>query len=159
MPTIEIPDKICPHCGGNKWITKKSKNGKYRVTSCFLKAYEYGVAYKATEHGRQIVNNYAKTEAAKKHKKKYLSKEPAKLLRAASLKKSTAKYKVNNPEKIKELKKRYSKKSRERLINSIVKSYLANNNSGLKYSDIPQELIELKRKQLLLTRTIRNNGN
>jgi hypothetical protein len=26
-------------------------------------------------------------------------------------------------------------------------------------ADIPQELIELKRKQLLLTRTIRNNGN
>lgn len=25
MPTIDIPDKICPHCGGTKWWTKIDK--------------------------------------------------------------------------------------------------------------------------------------
>jgi nicotinic acid mononucleotide adenylyltransferase len=70
-----------------------------------------------------------------------------------------AKDKANNPEKVKERKRISSKKSVQNLVNSVVKRYIAREYVDINYSEVPQELVELKRKQLTLTRTIRNNGN
>lgn len=32
MPTIDIPDKICSHCGNIKWYMKKAKNGEASIS-------------------------------------------------------------------------------------------------------------------------------
>jgi predicted metalloprotease len=159
MPTIEIPDKICPHCGGTKWSMKKAKNGNLHIRACFNKLSENRKAWRATEKGKLFTNTYFKTEAGKKHRDKYCNKDSTRKLRAKLAINQYAKDKANNPEKVKERKRISSKKSVQNLVNSVVKRYIAREYVDINYSEVPQELVELKRKQLTLTRTIRNNGN
>lgn len=54
----------------------------------------------------------------------------------------------------------YLKKYNEQVTDMYVKSLLTKSKrkSTLKFSDIPDELVELKRKQLLLIRQLKNNG-
>lgn len=43
MPKVVIPDKICPHCGGNEWFISypKRKDGTVRTKySCLVRMYE-----------------------------------------------------------------------------------------------------------------------
>jgi hypothetical protein len=107
MPTIDIPDKICTHCGGTMWYT--FKQGKYIKYYCFLKKEE------------NLINFY-------------------KL----------------NPEKRKVYKKKCDRQKSVRLTNTYLKELIIQY-TDLSFNDIPQELIEIKRKQLLLIRQIKNN--
>jgi len=55
----------------------------------------------------------------------------------------------------------YRDRSKENLTDNYIKRHFLTHAVKISYSDIPQELVELKRKELLLTRTIKNqtNGN
>jgi hypothetical protein len=157
MPTIDIPDKICPHCGGTKWYMTKHTNGKLHVRTCFYKLAERRKAFRATDKGKEFTNNYYKTPAGIKHKEKYLKKESTKKLRAQLAINKYNRDKNKDIEKVKERKRVSNRKSIQKLTDSVVKRYIAREYTPIKYSDVPQELIELKRKQILLKRKIKNN--
>jgi hypothetical protein len=192
MPTVIIPDKICPHCGGNKWFfritTKKDK--KYNSYECYIKSYERKKKW-------QQDNIVKYLEAHRKRRKEFRelnplvprSKMSKEEIRIKNLNYQKEKYKSNPKfkEQVKERAKKYElsltteqrklryrknyykdiEKSRERhrlcalkirenLNESYVK-FLIIQFTGLSVKDLPQELIELKRKQLLLTRQIKNH--
>jgi len=154
MPTIDIPDKICPHCGGTRWY-QKMRNG-YIINYCNNKRIEATKRYE---------KNHPEKKTERRHKY-YLKHKEKELSRSI-------KWQKDNPEKYKpvrekaNLKYRISKKGKSKIYKrdksyreSITDAYikrLAIQKSNLSYSDVPQELIELKRKQLLLIRQIRNN--
>jgi hypothetical protein len=158
MPTIDIPGKICPHCGGTKWCMKKAKNGNLHVSTCFYKMAERRKAWRATAKGKEFTNNYFKTPAGIKHREKYNKKESTKKLRAQLAINKYHRDKIKDIEKVKERKRVSNRKSIQKLTNSVVKKYIAREYTPIEYSDVPQDLIELKRKQLILTRQIKNNG-
>jgi Ribonuclease G/E len=135
MPTIEIPDKICPHCGGTKWIIEIEKRQYSTITRyrCSLKA----------------------KERCKKWAVKNIDKCKSYAIKANKIKTESGYYKTENYKKQQTI--RYYKE-RDALTDHFVKTRLANDGL-LSQSEMPKELIELKRKELLLTRTIRNNGN
>lgn len=48
MPTVDIPEKVCSHCGGTKWyINKKNKQNV-----CYEKIMENNRRYHKTEAGK-----------------------------------------------------------------------------------------------------------
>ena len=135
MPTIEIPDKICPHCGGNKWKVEIEKL-KYWTRTRYRCPVKAGERYK-----RWAVKNIDKYKSYG--------------IKANKIKTESGYWKSANYKTQQTI--RYYKE-RDVLTDHFVKVRLANDGL-LSQSEMPQELIELKRKQLLLTRTIRNNGN
>jgi hypothetical protein len=124
MPTVTIPDKICSHCGGNKWIFDPKKN-TYR---CSKKATESVMKWrknnqeKWSSYQKQLDEIYKNSDYRKTQFKNY-SKSRVNLLTDAYIK--------------------------DRLYSELDRQFT--------FSEIPQDLIELKRKQILLTRQIRNH--
>lgn len=106
MPTINIPDKICPHCGGTRW-------------------------YKFLQNG------YSKYYCKKK-KDIYLKD-----------------WHNENPNKHKSYRKPFGINKSRKLTDTYLKELLIQY-TNLSFKDIPKKLIETKRKQLLLTRQIKN---
>lgn len=104
MPTIDIPDKICSHCGGTKWyiFTQDSRTKKV----CYVLKREGWIKF---------------------HK--------------------------SNPDKHRTYRKSGYKQKSNKLTNTYLKELIISN-SDLSFSDVPQDLIELKRKQLTLKRQI-----
>ena len=158
MPTIDIPDRICSHCGGSKWYATKHTNGKFHIRTCFNKLVERRKAWRATEKGKLITNSYFKTEKGKAQREKYTKKESTKKLRAKLALNKYYRDKANNPEKLKEKKRISSQKERDNLTNCVIKRYIAKKGTFINYSDVTPELVELKRKQLLLKRKLKQNG-
>ena len=165
MPTIIIPDKICPHCGGNKWFQSFHKSrSKYKdEDKIFIR---YMCAIKVAEGiNKWKTNNPEKIKAIKKtykdknperhkqlessYKRRYYQKYTDKL------KARVSKWQMANPERTKEINKnsikRYNRKHIDSLSEKYVKALLTNYTS-LKPSDISQELVELKRKSIKLQR-------
>jgi hypothetical protein len=151
MPTVTIPDKICPHCGGNKWmmythkhVTKDGQLKEYTLYDCYTRRKEY----KKTNRNKYIQKA---SKASKELSKKYYQKniEKIKIYRKE--------YRENNKEKVKEINRKSCKKHILNLPDSYIKLKIIRN-SCLKPQDIPQELVELKRQSMLLTRQTRNNG-
>lgn len=48
MPTIDIPDKICPHCGGTKWYI----NSKTGQKACYKLIIDSNKRYHKSEQGK-----------------------------------------------------------------------------------------------------------
>jgi phage tail sheath gpL-like len=133
MSRVIIPDRICSHCGGTKWIIEK-ENRKYGVIT------RYRCAIKASErYKRWEINNPDKVS----HYSKQVNKR-----------KTESGYWKTEEYKKKQLLKYY--KDRDQVTDRFVKHRLAHDGS-LSQSDIPQELVELKRKQILLIRELRNH--
>jgi len=135
MPTIDIPDKICPHCGGTKWhiMTDKytKKDGTISLCTwylCHVKRYEY--------------SKKSKLKNSKKYRE--INKK------ASAKRRLTEKFKIWNSD--------YQKKL---VINNYplyTARIIVKNNDLLNWRDIPQDVIELHRKQLILKRKIKNNA-
>ena len=67
MPTIDIPDKICPHCNGTKWdisIRKESNTLRYRCTR------------KVREYRSKRIKNLDPQRKKEFYRKRYLRKKP-----------------------------------------------------------------------------------
>jgi hypothetical protein len=106
MPTIDIPDKICPHCGGIRWkVTKhiKSKNGmRYE---CNVKRNEIGRLYyqkirqdpEKSEKIRNRRNAWARNNKDKRSASiaKYLQTDKGKLMKKKKEKLSDDKKRQN----------------------------------------------------------------
>jgi hypothetical protein len=160
MPTIDIPDKICSHCGGTKWYHRIYS----RVSKVTGKPYEcYECRNCNIKHSKNwALNNINKLKEIKK--KSYLKYKDNDLKRKRNAENAKRYRKcVKDTPEYKERIKKYSVKSFQILKNSLSDRYIKDKliyESGQKVldrNDIPQELIEIKRKQLLLTRQIKNN--
>jgi hypothetical protein len=168
MPTIDIPDKICSHCGGIRWCMFQKKDwrlakfyGKIKYYTDYtcannnengcallkrLKYYPLKPKVKVTkEHTRNRVNEYHK-----KNKHKWISQSKE------SHKKYVKKLYHSDPK----YKKRLNESARKygvELTDSYVKKAIVSKNPFLSVKDVPQDLVEMKRNQLLLKRKIKNN--
>jgi hypothetical protein len=54
MPTIDIPDKICPHCGGTQWYYRENHNYYY----CYKKQRDKRKAYLSTPEAKAKLKIY-----------------------------------------------------------------------------------------------------
>lgn len=168
MPTINIPDKICSHCGGTKWFTKVDrylkKNGELRESisySCAKLKEERTKLWNSKNRDKRN-SIYKRCKEKVKDTKEYKEKNKAR----------SRAWRLMYPEKKNDYNTVYRQKYRDRYnswckkakINSRVNltdSYLKSliiHDSILSCLDVPQDLIELKRKQLLLKRKIKSNG-
>lgn len=137
MPTIDIPDKICSHCGGTKWRIEQYKTLKKGVVK------RYRCAKEHSERTKKWYNSHLD------HVKEYSAKVITKGIN-------------KTPEK-REYYRNYSKKQTDELSENYVRKMLAyrlrkSKGISLEQKEIPSELISTKQKQLLLTRQIRNYG-
>jgi hypothetical protein len=137
MPTIDIPDKICSHCGGTKWYKRNLKSNYFVCYKKLQETHKKYYIHHQEECKTRTINNWNKIKNIPGIKEK------------ASI--SRIKWGHKNPDKIKIYKKNNYEKIRENLEDPYVKRLIIQYTS-LKLKDIPQELIELKRKKLLLTR-------
>lgn len=171
MPTVDIPDKICSHCGGIRWIQypivkKSAKTGEiktYTGLKCAKKNIESGDRWRKNniEHYRKVarerIQNKRKTciefiKRDRERKKMYykVHKEERDIYKK--------KWISLNHEKYLGYCNKNAKKQMENLTDYYVSRAVIGKKSILKRSDVTPEVIELKRKQLLLTRKIKNNG-
>jgi hypothetical protein len=163
MPTIDIPDKICSHCNDTKWFVtyQKYKDKVYTVHTCFNKKIESQkkwisenkdkrlLMYKRSKDKVKQTDDYIKNNRARANK--YYEQNPDKV-------KTTSKaVRLKNPDKYKNICK-INKRKYVKFLNDVYIKNLICQNSGLQFGDVPQPLIKLKRKQLLLKRQIKNNG-
>jgi len=76
MPTIDIPDKVCSHCGNTKWFARLNKN-KIPYYTCYKKKSERDKLYinNNREHFRKLYRKnskkYNKTEKFKIWSRQY----------------------------------------------------------------------------------------
>lgn len=132
--------------------------------------------YNSSEKGVERKKRYEATEKGKKAKKKYLDSDKGKkaLMIGAkkysltekgkeSTRRGVDKYKKNNSERYLEGKRASSKKKSSELSASYIKQLIKTNfkrgNKEVSIKDIPQELIELKRKQIKLKRLCQSIKN
>lgn len=170
MPTVDIPDKICPHCGGTKWYIRT--NGK--IDSCNNKKLErHNKYYKKVKTTEVFKRKKADLAIQYYHKNSEKINQRKAILRKPEWTKNTYE---RNKEKIllkckeyvtnEEVKKkiRENAKKRNKLLSDNTVRNLITSNIRRTFlvtfsaKNIPQPLIELKRKQLILTRKIKNNG-
>jgi hypothetical protein len=130
----------------------KIPEGHKKCTKClevkafseFHKAKQYkdGLVYNCKDCAKQRVSIWQKNNPEKCYKKyiNYVNKTP--------------KYRETKKKKIQE----YKKKERENLDDRYIKETLMQNNN-LKASDIPQEMIEVKRMQLMIRRQLKEMKN
>jgi hypothetical protein len=168
MPTVIIPDKICPHCGGDKWFQSSNKSrSKYKDKDKIFIRY---ICFILRTEGinRWKKNNPEKVKAIKKAHK---DKDPERTKKLESsykrtyyqkytdkLKAKVSKWQMANSERNKEIHtkalKKYNRKHVDNLSEKYVKK-LITNYTPLKPSDINQELVELKRKSIKLQRQLK----
>jgi hypothetical protein len=160
MPTIDIPNKICPHCGGTKWFEYKAKykDKIYIKYSCLLKVKENHKQFKKNNPDK--VKDYRKKSHLKNREYYLIKSKNYNIIwyqkNKENVIKQSKKWKQSNLEKHKQIRKKMDKKASDNLSDRYVKSILCDD-TLLKHSDISQELIELKREQLLLKRQIKQN--
>lgn len=169
MPTIDIPDKVCPHCGGIRWVifncSKKNKHGGVRSYPA------YRCAKKNTEGTQRWRDNHREHHRKTRRESVKLKRVVCEEFRLKDLARAALYYKNNkesvdtytkkwreeNKNKVKE----YSLRNMKRQISEITDYYakrLLMESSDLKSEDIPKNLVEIQRKQLLLKRQIKAHG-
>ena len=140
MATVIIPNKICSHGGGNRYIIEKVKRPS-KSNPDYIRI-RYRCVVKSNERSsRWAANNPDKV-------KKYQKPKPEGYWRTP---------------KMREHFRLKAKRESEQLTDSFVKNILLGKSGSLSrrtlsFKDIPQELVEIKRQSILLTRQTRNNG-
>ena len=164
MPIINIPEKVCSHCNGTRWYTRTTKHGVL-IQVCSLKKDEYNKKWrlKAPETYKAIrIRSRNKVKHTEEYKAKNLkrstnyckeNREKVRLQLANTHSKYKEKYKEKYAEKVKER----TKFNTETLSNSYIIGLIRGNTTGLYSFDIPEDLVELKRKQLILIRQIKQS--
>jgi hypothetical protein len=185
MPTLIIPEKICSHCGGNKWYFAP-KNKTYE---CFIKVSERKMKWQNDNHDRYIrlakerrhklrelnplqprskMSDDERRAKQREYKKKKYLEDPiyreqtynrAKeyyQLHIEEKKQYNKQYGIKNADTIREVQRIGANRLRDKLANSYLK-FLIIQGTDISQKDVPQDLVELKRKQILLTRQIRNH--
>lgn len=74
MATIIIPDKICPHCGGNKWYKFRVKRKRKRKSEEYIYEYDNYVCPCNYYRHKEYYKNYKENkEKRKKREKEYIN--------------------------------------------------------------------------------------
>jgi hypothetical protein len=169
-------EKICIRCKLGLKDVKFQTPGSKQCIKCISALYY--IKNKEEFHQKHITKYYSNLEENRKihakyrakwraanpdkvkieNKKKYdkVKADPIKYQKQLeSVRKQKAQKKYGYLEQI------YRDRSKENLTDNYIKRHFLTHAIKISYSDIPQELVELKRKELLLTRTIKNqtNGN
>lgn len=135
---VDIPDKICSHCGGTIWsVTHWANKPKYE---CNKREKERKQKWRINNINKIRLHQYKWKQNNKEYHKIYLKNY------------------------IRKTKRLYTEKDIERgkqRVSSMADIYIKQMlcKEGIIYSDIPQDLIELKRKQLKLKRYVKENSN
>jgi len=164
--------KICKICG--KEFKPKSNNQKYCCNRCIkinqkiIDKIRYKKFYEKNEEKiKEYQKKYRENnkEKIKEYRKKYYEENKGKINEyhkkyrennKENLKELNKKYRENNKEKIKEYQKKINEYDSKNLTGRYIKSLLTNKMS-LKFEDIPQEIIEMKRQHLMCFRKL-NQG-
>ena len=161
MPTVIIPEKICSHCGGNKWYQHGNRYWCYIRRNEKEKALRKNRDKEKYNNFRRLTNSYKEILLKEKEKRKeYRKLNPIIKKTPLTTAQRSAKYYLNikdNPKyKIKNVSRanKHFERNKEELNDKYIKSILCSGYE-LSFIDIPQDLIDLKRKQLLLTRQLR----
>ena len=138
MATIDIPDKICPHCGGIRWTSE------YKTLASGEKVLRYRCSVSAIERSNKW--KARNPEATREHN-----------ITSCRKRRANGYYKTPKEQERSRLR---AKKERDALNNNYVHRRILSDPEmkGIDRSAIPQWLIETKRKQLSLIREIKNNG-
>lgn len=169
MPAIDIPNKICSHCGGITWMVSNRKRTLVSGEIKMSKTYTCNKKLKESQDSyvKRNIEKYRKRK--REYMKRRLATDPifAEKTRCSRMKSNakhrkkvlrrTKEWQVKNIEKMRAYRRKGSSKSCKNLSDFYIITSIKRN-SDLSRKDIPQELIELKRKQLLLIRQIKNNG-
>jgi hypothetical protein len=148
MPTIDIPDKVCNKCK----IKKLIDCFKYRP-----RRNNYYSQCKDCMNDYRRINYNQNIEHYREYKKKWKDKIGRHQIYINN-NKFTLEWRKNNPKRYRELCNKIYKKYIDNLSDTYLRDLISDcSRSGLKPNEIPQELIELKRKQLLLTRKLKQN--
>jgi hypothetical protein len=142
MPNIIIPDKICPHCGGNKYLIEKTKRP-------------------SKSNPDYIRIRYRCVVQSDERSKRWKLNNPDKIKKYVQLPKPDGYWRT--PEMKERYKLKYNRES-EQVTDNYVKNRILGKSGSLSrtmlsFKDIPQELVEIKRKSILLNRQLRNHGN
>lgn len=142
MPTIDIPDKICPHCGNTKWYYKPSSPNFYECV--IIRKERAKKEYESKKHNSYIIEKkkvWMKNwrESNKDHVRKYKSA-------------------YNKTEKGKEAKRKRSLYPIINLSDYYIRN-LINTTLPVKLlkEEITQDLIDLQRKNLTIKRSLYKN--
>ena len=166
MPTIDIPDKICPHCGGIRWCVFKKKDwrsAKFHNTENYYINYSCGnvsengcarlkrLKYNPLKPRVKVTKEYTKKRvreyhAKNKHKWVSQSKE-VQNLRKKEYYKTNPIYKKRIDD--------HNTKCVETLSDSYIRKLIVRNDSLLQSTELPQNLMDLTRKHVLLTRQLK----
>lgn len=133
MPTIDIPDKICPHCGGTSWRTEK---------------------YNTLKKG--VVIRYRCAEEHKERSKRYYNSHIDDIRIYSSERIHDG---INKTPKMREYYKNRSRQEIQNLSDNYVRKMIVH---GMKRSDgicikqkeLSPELVFMKKQQLLLKRQV-----
>ena len=166
MPTIDIPDKICPHCGGTRWCVFQKKDwrsAKFHNTINYYTNYscanfnENGCAklnylkYNPLKPRIKVTEEYTKERVRKYHQKnkhKWVSQSKEIHNERCKL------YYKTNPNYKKRIQDS-QKKDCKILSDSYIKRMITQHDSFISRKDIHEELVELKRQQIQLYREIK----
>ena len=193
MPTVDIPNKICPHCGGTKWYEhngrywcyisrtassksrfanrdKKIYNEKRKSTPSYAsklekekqKREEYRKLHPIVKPdpltiAERSARYYARNRLNAEYKKKNVIRAQEWRLKFFDRKNSyNNQYRLINADKVKVWQKKVRKNYIDNLHDVYIKSLIVAN-TFFSFADIPQDLIELKRKELSVKRHLKNS--
>lgn len=133
MATVEIPDKICPHCGGSSWRTEKYNTLKKGVV----------IRYRCAQEHRERTKRYYNSHI-----------DDIKIYSSERIHDG-----INKTPKMREYYRKRSKQEIQTLSDNYVKKMIAH---GIKRSDgicvkqkeLSSELVLMKRQELSLKRQI-----
>ena len=139
MPTIDIPDKICPCCGGTMWRIEL-RYGKHNTSN----KVRYRCNFQSKQRNRKYYHSNVE-ECRAYNRKRYAETE------------RTPERRQYENQKRKE----YSQNLTDTQVKRMIVSSINQNSKDVKVSfdSIPQKFIDIKRKQLLLTRQLKQLQN
>jgi hypothetical protein len=157
MPIINIPEKVCPHCNGTRWYSRTTKEGVL-IEICAIKKDEYNKKWrvkfpeKANAICKRSKDKYKDTDEYKRKNRERVAKwnkanpEKTKLKIKATV--------LRHKERYDEINRKTDKRLRETLHDCYMVRLIRGTTPKLYLPNIPKELIDLKRKQILLKRQI-----
>jgi hypothetical protein len=137
MPTIDIPDRICPHCGGTKWSTE------YRKKPTKANPDKKVIRYRCAIRGKERYDKWTENNPDK-------------------WKSYTRRQKLDGywrTPKMKEYYRLKAKRESETASDNFIKAMVMKSVEGISRSDISQKLIDITRKHLLLIRQLNQLEN
>lgn len=163
MATIDIPDRVCSHCGGTIWYydskynryvcvqKRKEWQNKWRKENIVQfrekrRVYYHTKMDKVLHYKRTRKKALSNPEREREYKRKYSTKPEAK--------QKKKEYKKQNPDRISISNLKYKTRIKSTLGDTYLKELICQN-TLLKHTNVPQDLVELKRKQLLLKRQLK----